>query len=678
MTTDSYTAPLPTSLSGTLPLGLPALLYGVRMWMAVLLSLFLAFRLQLENPGWAGTTAVIVCQPAVGASLRKGRARMVGTVIGAVAMVLITIALPRDRSGFFVVLMLWVAACAVLATLLSNFSTYMGALAGFTAVVIAADILGPTGGPTNTVLTTAISRATEILVGIVSGSGVLAATDFGMARASLSAALASFSVRAVTGLCRVLRPGFDAESERLERRRMLSEVSRLNLVIEQAAGEISALPFRPRVLQYAIDGLFATILSWLVIATHRETHPTTIGSEVESVQTCLPERLNRAAAQIGQGGDPIPLRADCLRAIRRLMLLPVETPSARLLADTLARGLIATWHTLGGVALLQGRHGFFVRPRRVRVTVPDYLPPLLNGVRAFLTMAVGVLFWIVTAWPEGGVMIVWGVALVLIMAPLNEAAVSAEWAFLFGSLIASVLAAVITFAVLPMQVGFAGLAAALGLVLIPIGTMSAQAWRQPLFVAAGVTFIPLVSPTNLQTYDPATFYNSALALVIGVGLSLLALRLMPPLSPAYRARRLLALTLRDLRRLTCGPRPAPARIWRRRAITRMGALTDKMALLQHARMAAALAVGNTILRLRRLTGRLQLGAGMEPVLQELRRGNSAAAVNALTALDDALQALTPGGSAWHTRCVLRARADITGLVELLRLHGTYFDANPAP
>ena len=184
-------APPPATLSGTLPLGLPAVLYGVRLWVAVSLSLFLAFRLQLDNPGWAGTSAAIVCQPAVGAALRKGWARMVGTTIGAIAIVLITVIFPQDRVGFLSSLILWVAACGVLATLLHNFLSYMGALAGFTAAIIAADILGATGGAHNTVLQMGISRTTEILLGIVCGSGVLAATDFGMARARLSELLES-------------------------------------------------------------------------------------------------------------------------------------------------------------------------------------------------------------------------------------------------------------------------------------------------------------------------------------------------------------------------------------------------------------------------------------------------------------------------------------------------------
>jgi hypothetical protein len=57
---------------------IPALLFGLRLWAAVSLSLYIAFWLELDSPSWAGTTAAIVCQPSLGASLRKGWFRMVG------------------------------------------------------------------------------------------------------------------------------------------------------------------------------------------------------------------------------------------------------------------------------------------------------------------------------------------------------------------------------------------------------------------------------------------------------------------------------------------------------------------------------------------------------------------------------------------------------------------------
>jgi uncharacterized membrane protein YccC len=86
--------------------------------LSVCLALYVAFWLELDNAYWAGTSAAVVCQPHLGASLRKGWYRMIGTVVGAVTIVVLTACFPQDRALFFVGLALWGAACALVATLL--------------------------------------------------------------------------------------------------------------------------------------------------------------------------------------------------------------------------------------------------------------------------------------------------------------------------------------------------------------------------------------------------------------------------------------------------------------------------------------------------------------------------------------------------------------------------------
>ena len=78
----------------------PAAAYGLRLWTAVCLALYVGFWLELDNAYWAGLTAAIVCQPSLGASLRKALFYVVGTAIGAVAIVALTACFPQDRVAF--------------------------------------------------------------------------------------------------------------------------------------------------------------------------------------------------------------------------------------------------------------------------------------------------------------------------------------------------------------------------------------------------------------------------------------------------------------------------------------------------------------------------------------------------------------------------------------------------
>jgi hypothetical protein len=139
-----------------------------------------------------------------------------------------------------------------------------------------------------------------------------------------------------------------------------------------------------------------------------------------------------------------------------------------------------------------------------------------------------------------------------------------------------------------------------------------------------------------------------------------------------RVRRLLALTLRDLRRLAIDPRPPSSEDWESRVYGRLAALPHQVEPLQLAQLLAALSVGNEIIELRRAAVRLGVAAQLDAALGALAQGNGAIAIAQLRQLDQRL-ASAPDGAV-DTTVVLRARAHIMGLSELLTAHRAYFDS----
>src|ERR1700739_1712232 len=101
----------------------PPILFGCKLWASVCLALFVAYWLELDNPYWAGASAAIVCQPYLGASLRKSRYRIIGALVGATMTVVLTALFPQNRFGFLVGLALLGGVCAFAASLLRNFSS---------------------------------------------------------------------------------------------------------------------------------------------------------------------------------------------------------------------------------------------------------------------------------------------------------------------------------------------------------------------------------------------------------------------------------------------------------------------------------------------------------------------------------------------------------------------------
>ena len=241
----------------------PPLLFGVRLWASVCLALYIAFWLQLDDASWAGTTAALVCQPLLGVSLRKVWFNMIGTVVGAVAIVVLTACFPQNRAGFLIGLALWGAASALVATLLRDFASYAAALAGYTAAVIAGDELGAIGCTNGQVFTLAVTRVSEIWIGIACAGIVLAGTDFGDAPRRLAALLGTLSVQIASGFGSALTLAGSALSDMQPlRREFIRQVIPLDPVIDQAIGESSRLSYHSWVLQAVMDGLFEALAGW--------------------------------------------------------------------------------------------------------------------------------------------------------------------------------------------------------------------------------------------------------------------------------------------------------------------------------------------------------------------------------------------------------------------------------
>jgi uncharacterized membrane protein YccC len=653
----------------------PPLLFGLRLWASVCLALYVAFWLQLDNASWAGTSAAVVCQPHLGASLRKGWYRMIGTVIGAVATVLLTACFPQDRAPFLLALALWGGGCAFVATLLRNFASYSAALAGFTAVIIASDQLGAVGGPNGDAFMLAVIRASEICIGIVCAGIVLAGTDFGNAQRRLAVSLAGLSAEIMSRFAGTLASaGSEFGATRTVRRELARRVIALDPVIDEAFGESSQLRYHSPVLQTAADGLFAALACWRSVAVVLRRLPEhQARQEVDAIVRCVPRELRSREEGIEQMhwlADPVRPRGLCEAAARSLIALPASTPTLRLLADQTAKALAGISHALNGLALLISDAARPVHRRRgVDLRVPDWLPPLVGGARAFVMIGAAALFWIITAWPNGASAITWVAIVVIVFAPQADRAYANAFRFMAGAGIAAIFAAIFAFAVLPQLRDFASLSLALGLYLVPAGALMAQPWQTAFFLAMAVNFVPLLAPANQMSYDTIQFYNASLALTAGICAAALSFRLLPPLSPGFRTRRLLALTLSDLRRLATAAIPRTPEAWKSRVYGRLSVLPDEASPLERAQLVTALSVGAEIIHLRRIGRRLGLGTDVDGALEALARGNSRVTNARLAQLDQTL-ALRPG----RARAVLRVRSIILAISDAINEHADYFDA----
>jgi uncharacterized membrane protein YccC len=656
----------------------PALACGLRMAASVCLALFVAFWLQLDNPFWAGASAAAVCQPTLGASMRKGWYRMLGTVLGAMAILVITGCFAQNRPAFLISMALWGGLCATIATLLRNFATYGAALASTTAIIIGCDTLGAVGGPDGQTFILALTRAAEICIGIVCAGLILVATDFGGARRSLAAQFAAISADIQTGIWRTLsQPVGPPDDLQSVRRKLIGRVVALDPAVDRACGESSELRYHSFVLAQAADGLFDALVGWQALATHlTRLPPRRAIKQTEQVKQLVPPGL-LAPRQSGfpELSRPTPLQLSQLtwRTARRLSSMSTTGPSLRLLLDQTAMALAGIAKSLLGLALLGAEPRMpALRRSHVRPYIADWLPSLINGGRAFITICAAEILWITTAWPSGTTCITWAAIAVVLFGPRSDLAYASTIGYCIGAAIAAVFAAIVKFSVLPNFDSFACLCAVLACFLVPAAALGSKGRFPALFGVMPVGFIALVAPANVMVYDTATFYNGAVALIAGTAIAALAFLLLPPLSPAIRTRRLLISTLCDLRGIASARRPLQSREWKRRTYARLVALPDSAGLLERAQMTAALTAGTEMMRLRRTARFISLGPQLNLALDAFAEGRCTAVVEALALLDRRLAVLDLPGRG--VRRIVRARTSILTLKELLSQHAPYFCA----
>jgi hypothetical protein len=399
-------------------------------------------------------------------------------------------------------------------------------------------------------------------------------------------------------------------------------------VVDEVKGESSTLRYHSPVLQQAVDAMFAVLAAWRTVdARQRRALGPARANETHQLLEAIPTELRATLEVSGPSlwlSDPARIRGLCRAATDALLKMPSQTVSLRLLADQAAAVIDGLSQVLDGLAVLGGDTARERAPDRgLELYVSDWLPALVNAGRTFTTIVAVQIFWIWTEWPSGAFAITFATITVILLSPRSDEASALAIKFTVGTTIAAVGAAIALFAGLPSVDGFAGLAIVLGLFLIPAAAMMAQPWNAFLFVPMTANFIPILGPANQMSYNTIQFYNTALAIVAGCAAGALSFRLMPPLSPELRSRRLLALSLRDLRRLATDPNRRQ-RSWEGRLYSRIAALPDQAEALQRAVLVTALTVGRNIGSLWQTAPELGFARELEAALKHFSSGGCTA------------------------------------------------------
>jgi uncharacterized membrane protein YccC len=509
-----------------------ALQFAIKTLIGGGVALWLALRWGLEQPAWALMTAFIVAQPLSGMVMQKGLARLLGTLVGTIMSVVFMGLFAQTPWLFLLALAVWLGLCTASSTLLRSAWSYSFVLAGYTVAIIAL----PAINHPLTVFDQAVARCTEICLGIICATASSALLWPLRVERQLSDQARAAWQSGINAACATLAGDAQARKGLLE---ILGRIVAVDAQREHAWFEGPLGRQRAR----AVSGLSQKLLMLLRVARSvRRQWQQLQPQESARLAPWMDEVL--AALKVA---DPAALHA--LRP--RLLEASRDPQMSSAQSYCLVRFTLLTDTALAATAALTA-----VEEGADPVASPTTLAPhrdlslaLVFGARSALAFLVVASFWMATAWPAAsGAMLLTCVVCSLFASRENGAQIGMS--FMRGIFLAIPVAFVVGQILLPQWSSFAMLCLGMGVPLF----LGALGMAKPQIGATATSFclhfIVLVAPLNQMKFDVALFFNSAQAMVIGVGAAVLAFHLLILRNPAWHGRRLLAATLDDLVRLT--------------------------------------------------------------------------------------------------------------------------------
>jgi hypothetical protein len=152
--------------------------HALRIWLAAVTALYVAFWLQLGGSS-AAVTVAILAQPTRGAALAKAVNRIAATFIGAAMSIVIAGLFPGERVGLLAAFILWMCVCVFVASYFRGFRAYAAVLSGYTVGIITVVSIGTP----QRVFTTMTDR-----VAAIDGNAKMAEAALASAKAALAQA----------------------------------------------------------------------------------------------------------------------------------------------------------------------------------------------------------------------------------------------------------------------------------------------------------------------------------------------------------------------------------------------------------------------------------------------------------------------------------------------------------
>jgi uncharacterized membrane protein YccC len=555
-------------------------IFSAKTFVSAMLALWIALRMGLDRPYWAMATAYIVAQPLTGAMRSKAAYRFYGTLLGAVACIVLIPNLVNAPELLVAALSLWVAGCIYFAVLDRTPRSYVFLLAGYSVALIGFPIVDAPG----TVWDVVLARVEEITLGIVCATVIGSIVFPAPLGPALTARLDNWMGNAAEWTLSVLSTEPQNATTIAARRKVAGDSVELAMLATHLAYDTSNL----QIATVPVAILHQRILLLLPVVSGAADR-IRILRNAGGITAPLRAVLDRMRAWISAGRNADLSEVTGLHADIDALEPPIDASSdwkavvlvgllvrLRELADlvhdiiALRRQIRAEDPQLARLAFAQGETIITLKHR-------DHLMALHSALAAILAVALISAFWIATAWPEGA-----GAASLAAIAAAFFAAqddpVPNIVGFLFGTVIAIVIDAIYLFAILPQAHDFEMLVLAFAPVFLVLGVLAgmpatARAAGPIAFIAASQ--LALSSSYNA---DFASYANGSAAAIIGLGATAIIVGIFRSVSAEWTAWRLLRRNRIEVAKIAANGSEANLDVFAALMLDRLSLVVPRLAL----------------------------------------------------------------------------------------------------
>lgn len=508
--------------------------YALRNSIAMCLSLWVAFTLNLDEPYWALTSAAVVSFPTVGGVISKSIGRIIGSLVGAAAAMAIAGHCLNDPWLFTLFIAGWLGGCTYISNHYQNNVSYAFALAGYTAAIIAFSTVNVTD--TLQIFDIAQARVCEVITGILCGGLMMMMLPSTSDGEALLTSLRRMHLRLLEHAAMLWQSDVTRQM-RTSHESVIGQILTMNVLRIQAFWSHYRLRRQNNLLNYmlhqqlritsVISSLRRMLLNWPDRPANLPAVLEQLLSELHDAQTDK-YRLAKILQQIAPHNDAdyrhrafwLRLRHFCwlyLDASRWLQRLESATPITQMQpphVTALAR------HT-------------------------DSYEAAYNGLRTFLCIVIGCTFWIHTQWQSGSSALTL-TAISCVLYSASPSPIKSVITLLKALVLLSFGCFIVKFGLMIQIDDFWVFCAFLCPVLI---TMQMLKLQNPPYAALWGQLIvfmgSFLSVTNPPSYDYQAFINDNLGKLVGVLLAGLAFQVLQPSSDKRKSRRIIRALRRD-------------------------------------------------------------------------------------------------------------------------------------